>query len=115
PSQLSHLVGRIDLLTRAVRPGRLGWPYSAQCCPSRKGGGRRAHRLAASASGLKATLRPSEALVSEAWNEHTGGSGGVPACFPLCVSLHLFRSMGFSNERNRQPPRPRPVFRSPPG
>ncbi len=36
-------------------------------------------------------------------------------CFPLCVSLHLFRSMGFPPERNRPPPRPRPVFRFPPG
>jgi hypothetical protein len=26
-------------------------------------------------------------------------------CFPPCVSLHLFRSMGFSLERNRPPPR----------
>jgi Alpha/beta hydrolase family len=26
------------------------------------------------------------------------------ACFPPCVSLHLFRSLGFSRERNRPPP-----------
>jgi hypothetical protein len=26
-------------------------------------------------------------------------------CFPPCVSLHLFRSMGFFPERNRPPPR----------
>jgi hypothetical protein len=39
----------------------------------------------------------------------------VASCFPPCVSLHLFRSIGFGPERNRPPPRPRPVFRFPPG
>ena len=36
-----------------------------------------------------------------------GRLGGLleQASFPPCVSLHLFRSMGFSHERNRPPPR----------
>ena len=36
-------------------------------------------------------------------------AGTVGACFLPCVSFYLFPSLGFVHERNRPPPRPRPV------
>jgi hypothetical protein len=54
--------------------------------------------------------QPSTAPLRVEWSSSgKAGAGkrswcGRNTCFPPCVSLHLFRSMGFFAERNRPPP-----------